>query len=78
LNGKIAEWKKLCWGLEDPHEWGRSSQLSKSFATSPALLRTLTDVIDGIEYLFRNAHSLCFDGSEFMLTWPCHVSLSRF
>lgn len=31
-----------------------------------------------MESLLREAHSLCFDGSECMLTWPCRVVLSRF
>lgn len=40
--------------------------------------RELRDIIDAMEALLRGAHSLCFDGSECMLTWPCRVVLSRF
>lgn len=38
----------------------------------------LSDIIEGMESLLREAHGLCFDGSECMLTWPCRVVLSRF
>lgn len=38
----------------------------------------LQRVIDAMESLLREAHSLCFDGTECMLTWPCRVVLSRF
>lgn len=38
----------------------------------------LNEIIDGMESLLREAHSMCFDGSECMLTWPCRVVLSRF
>jgi hypothetical protein len=35
-------------------------------------------IVDAIESLLREAHGLCFDGTECMLTWPCRVVLSRF
>lgn len=38
----------------------------------------LNEIIEAMESLLRDAHSLCFDGSECMLTWPCRVVLSRF
>ena len=38
----------------------------------------LRDVVDAMESLLREAHRLCFDGAECMLTWPCRVVLSRF
>ena len=40
--------------------------------------RELRDIVDAMESLLRDAHSLCFDGIECMLTWPCRVVLSRF
>ncbi|GAB7336620.1 hypothetical protein MBLNU13_g10315t1 [Cladosporium sp. NU13] len=38
----------------------------------------LRTIIDAMESLLREAHGLCFDGTECMLTWPCRVVLSRF
>jgi superfamily II DNA helicase RecQ len=38
----------------------------------------LRSIVDAMESLLREAHSLCFDGTECMLTWPCRVVLSRF
>ena len=38
----------------------------------------LRKIIDAMESLLREAHSLCFDGTECMLTWPCRVVLSHF
>ncbi|KAM0714670.1 hypothetical protein Q7P37_003050 [Cladosporium fusiforme] len=38
----------------------------------------LREIVDAMEALLREAHSLCFDGAECMLTWPCRVVLSRF
>ena len=38
----------------------------------------LRRIIDATESLLREAHSWCFDGPDCMLTWPCHVVLSRF
>lgn len=38
----------------------------------------LRKVVDAMESLLREAHGLCFDGTECMLTWPCRVVLSRF
>jgi len=38
----------------------------------------LREIIDAMGSLLKEAHSLCFDGTECMLTWPCRVVLSRF
>ena len=35
-------------------------------------------VIDAMESLLRDAHSLCFDGPDYMLTYQCRVVLGRF
>jgi superfamily II DNA helicase RecQ len=35
-------------------------------------------IIDAMEALLRDAHRLCFDGPECMLTYQCRVVLSRF
>ncbi|KAK6442724.1 hypothetical protein LTR95_001040 [Oleoguttula sp. CCFEE 5521] len=35
-------------------------------------------VLDAMESLLRDAHKLCFDGLDFMLTHQCRVVLSRF
>lgn len=35
-------------------------------------------IIDAIEALLRDAHRLCFDGPECILTYQCRVVLSRF
>jgi hypothetical protein len=31
-----------------------------------------------MEEIFREAHSWCFDGPDYMLTWPRQLALSRF
>jgi hypothetical protein len=38
----------------------------------------LREIVDAMESLLKEAHGLCFDGTECMLTWPCRVVLSRF
>jgi len=38
----------------------------------------LREIVDAMESSLREAHSLCFDGTGCMLTWPCRVVLSRF
>jgi hypothetical protein len=38
----------------------------------------LRTIIDAIESLLRDAHRLCFDGPDCMLTYQCRVVLSRF
>ena len=35
-------------------------------------------IVDVMESLLRDAHRLCFDGPECMLTYQCRVVLSRF
>ena len=35
-------------------------------------------IIDAMESLLRDAHRLCFDGPDCMLTYQCRVVLSRF
>lgn len=38
----------------------------------------LWEIINAMGSLLKEAHSLCFDGTECMLTWLCRVVLSRF
>ena len=38
----------------------------------------LRTIVDAMESLLRDAHRLCFDGPECMLTYQCRVVLSRF
>jgi hypothetical protein len=38
----------------------------------------LHTIIDAMESLLRDAHRLCFDGPDCMLTYQCRVVLSRF
>jgi hypothetical protein len=38
----------------------------------------LRTIIDAMESLLKDAHRLCFDGPECMLTYQCRVVLSRF
>ena len=38
----------------------------------------LRTIIDAMESLLRDAHRLCFDGPDCMLTYQCRVVLSRF
>ena len=45
---------------------------------SPEGEDVLKEIVDAMESLLREAHGLCFDGTECMLTWPCRVVLSRF
>lgn len=45
---------------------------------SPDREDTLREIIDAMDSLLREAHRICFDGTDCMLTWPCRVVLSRF
>ena len=45
---------------------------------SPEGEDVLQEIMDAMESVLREAHGLCFDGTECMLTWPCRVVLSRF
>jgi hypothetical protein len=66
-------------GIADHIQNLRKDEIRTAIAVPPlgdeSDLRT---IVDAMESLLRDAHRLCFDGPECMLTYQCRVVLSRF
>jgi hypothetical protein len=66
-------------GIADHIQSLRKDEIRTAIAVPPpgdeSDLRT---IVDAMESLLRDAHRLCFDGPECMLTYQCRVVLSRF
>ena len=66
-------------GIADHIRNLRKDEIRTAIAVPPpgdeSELRT---IIDAMESLLRDAHRLCFDGPDCMLTYQCRVVLSRF
>ena len=66
-------------GIADHIQNLRKDEIRTAIAIPPqgdeSDLRT---IVDAMESLLRDAHRLCFDGPECMLTYQCRVVLSRF
>lgn len=66
-------------GIADHIQGLRKDEIRTAIAVPlPGDESNLRMIVDVMESLLRDAHRLCFDGPECMLTYQCRVVLSRF